>query len=921
MNRFLKKVRKIILIFSLLFVSYFLFADNNSNKLKVGFLSDMPYLMYKNPDTGFMEGYGYDYLQMISNFTGWEYEYVHGEWYVLWEKFLKGEIDILEDISYVPERESKMLFPNIPMGKEIYRLYVYNNESAIHADNLEESLINKKIGVTAETVQYDLMVDWVKKRNINCSVIPYTSDFQRNEELANGLLDAVVELEASSLSNWEPVIEIGSTDYYMALSKGNEKHLEELNRALYALESTIPDFNNSLFYNYYARTIVSKRLSEAEENWVNEHKIIRCGYIDDLMSTSSNDAGIFEKIMYEIKSVTGLDDIELTFKLYKTYEEILTALQDGEIDVGYPFYAIPGSSERDNYSVVSNVTKVSASYVALKNFQVQAKEVQTVGIFRNGGAYFHAKSVFPKAQILLYNDVISLLDDVGDGTIQVVILPNILIEEKILTKQKYSVLKVVQLERSYETAIATKRGNTALYQLLRRGVSLLDSNFIRDTVADNTVFTPDYSFKTFIINNLVLFILIMVFIFGILLLLFVILIKRRIEHKNYVQADAANQAKTTFLFNMSHDIRTPMNAIIGYTELLEKYHDDPVKFQDYMKKIRSSTDFLLSLINNVLQMAKIESGKATLDITAFNPGDLMVETMSVYSELMKNKNINFTRTSDVKTKYIYGDEVKLKEIFLNIISNAYKYTLEGGRVEINTHELPSSIPGYTIFKTEFIDTGIGMSKEFLSVIFEDFTRAGNQTETKIQGTGLGMPIVKKLVDLMGGTIEVESKLGKGTKFILTLAHRIADAPETKEVKSEAIDISEFVGKRILLAEDNELNAEIAMEILKGVGFEVDHAADGIICVDMLQKSAPGYYDVVLMDIQMPNMDGYKATTIIRRMQNLSHKNIPIIAMTANAFEEDKQNALAAGMNDHIAKPINVNQLMSKLGEILKADEK
>lgn len=382
-------------------------------------------------------------------------------------------------------------------------------------------------------------------------------------------------------------------------------------------------------------------------------------------------------------------------------------------------------------------------------------------------------------------------------------------------------------------------------------------------------------------------------------------------------AEAANKAKSTFLFNMSHDIRTPMNAIVGYTDLILNNTEDTDRCIDYIKKIKSSSDFLLSLINNVLEMARIESDRMVLDESPIQAGQIVEEVSAVYSELMHQKNITFTHTVDVRTKYIYADKVKLKEIFLNLVSNAYKYTPEGGEITFIRREIPCEKKGYALFETIVSDTGIGMSKEYLPILFDAFTRERNATENNIQGTGLGMPIVKKLVELMGGSISVESELGKGTTFRAIIPHRIAGIEDIRRDDVAYIDTTCFEGKRILLAEDNDLNAEIATEILKGAGLEVERAEDGIICVDMIQKAASGYYNLILMDIQMPNMNGYKAAQIIRALDDPVKRDIPIFAMTANAFEEDKQDALAADMNGHIAKPVNVNKLMEMIASALK----
>ncbi|MGN0393344.1 MAG: ATP-binding protein [Bariatricus sp.] len=393
--------------------------------------------------------------------------------------------------------------------------------------------------------------------------------------------------------------------------------------------------------------------------------------------------------------------------------------------------------------------------------------------------------------------------------------------------------------------------------------------------------------------------------------------------KVYHSAEAANKAKSAFLFNMSHDIRTPMNAILGFTNKLEKCREDEAEFQHCVDSIKVSSEYLLDLINNVLNLARIESGKASLDDTSlWNIEKFGDKISTVFSEEFEKKNLSYYQSIDVEHSYVFMDTVKVEQIFINIVSNAVKYTPNGGEIHLTVTELPSEKEGYVCFKTVVEDNGIGMSKEFLPHIFDEFVRAKNSTESRIIGSGLGMGITKKMVDLMDGTISVESELGKGTRVTIVIPHKIAtekQVAETAETEIKKLDYSVFKGKRILLAEDNAMNAEIATELLKEAGFAVEHAEDGIICVDMLEKNEAGYYDLILMDIQMPNMDGYKATTIIRRLDEPGKKDIPIIAMTANAFEEDRKNALDAGMDEHVAKPVDAAKLFEVLMQVLKAN--
>ena len=385
------------------------------------------------------------------------------------------------------------------------------------------------------------------------------------------------------------------------------------------------------------------------------------------------------------------------------------------------------------------------------------------------------------------------------------------------------------------------------------------------------------------------------------------------------RAEEASEAKTRFLFNMSHDIRTPMNAIIGFSDLLEKHLDDKEKVHDYIKKIQLSGSFLLSLINYVLEMARIESGKATLRTEVGDAQELLGALNAVFEPAVEKKRLKYNCTLDVEHRFIICDVTKVREIVLNIISNSVKYTPEGGSVTVQIKEIPWEKEGWTAYRILVEDTGIGMGAEYLPHIFEEFTRERTSTESKVVGAGLGLPIVKALIDLMGGTIQVESERGKGSKFEVILPFEIASEEEVKDsyVKKEEKPYNRSKEKRILLTEDNELNAEIAITILEENGFKVERAEDGCKCVELFSEKPTGYYSTILMDIQMPNMDGYTASRKIRGMEREDAKAIPIIALTANAFDEDRNKAFAAGMNGHIAKPIDVGRMVRSIGALVK----
>ena len=382
------------------------------------------------------------------------------------------------------------------------------------------------------------------------------------------------------------------------------------------------------------------------------------------------------------------------------------------------------------------------------------------------------------------------------------------------------------------------------------------------------------------------------------------------------KAEDANRAKTIFLNNMSHDIRTPMNAIVGFSDLLEKELVDQEKAKEYVTKIKSSSNFLLSLINNVLEVARIESGKTELHEEVKDMKELNEEVVSIFQEQMKSKEITFTHSLDITHKYVLLDSTKLREILLNILSNALKYTLNGGTVDYSMKEIPSQEGNIATYRIVVLDTGIGMAKEFLANIFDEFSRERTTTESGVIGSGLGMSIVKQLVDLMNGNIEIESEKGKGTKVTINLSFKISDK-EDQILKEIECDEANVKGKRILLVEDNELNLEIATAILEEAGFIIESVTNGQECITKLQEVDDNYFDVILMDIQMPVMNGYEATKIIRKMENKNKANIPIIAMTANAFEEDKKTSLECGMNGHITKPLDPAKMIKIVSSLIK----
>ena len=500
--------------------------------------------------------------------------------------------------------------------------------------------------------------------------------------------------------------------------------------------------------------------------------------------------------------------------------------------------------------------------------------------------------------------------------------------------------KSVPLTKTMEACFAVRDGEGTLLSILNKTLKDMPSDMLTSALAIYDSTADKVTFYDFVKDNMfAFFVTVGFFVLTIIGIILVLLWKARkaeavaklaasdtqkLNDKLEIalkKAEDASLAKTRFLNNMSHDIRTPMNVILGHAQLMEnelKGKGIP-EMLEHLEKLQQSGNLLLAIINNVLDMAKIESGRMELDENYCRIEAVWKSLFAVFDEKARKKNIAIHYTMNVEHEHVLTDVTKVKEILVNILSNSIKYTPVGGSVMVDVDELSCDESGYMIERIRVSDTGIGMSQDYLKKIFEAFTREQNTTKSKIAGTGLGMSIVKKYVDLLGGTINVESELGKGSTFTVTLKHRIADESYyVKKYMEEPGTGSEILeGRNILLAEDNDLNAEIVEAILESVGLKIERVEDGIQCVNRIEKMPADTYDMILMDIQMPKMDGYKATQAIRNLTDKDKASIPIIAMTANAFEEDKRDAIAAGMNGHIAKPIQVDKLLSILSEVIR----
>ena len=897
-------------------------------------------------ENGVRRGYGYELMQVLAGYTGWKFEHVKCDWSNCFEKLENGEIDVIGDISYTDERAQKILFSDEPMGEEKYILYADLSNTDMEMSDFK-AMDGKRVGVLMDTEPEIMLTEWENKNGIHTEHVNINNNDDVQKKLANHEIDCFISLEESIWSEQgiSSVTAIGKSGIYFAINKERNDIKAELDYAMRQLDQDNPFFKADLYKKYFTLDY-NQCLTGGEKSWLKEHGDIRMGFLNNDPAIFSLDketgklTGTLAEYISYAKDCLGNQMLEFNIQDYDDYDEVLQALQGKKIDVIFYAGRNPDLAEEKGYALTNTAWTYSLMAVTdEKNFNED--KVYTVAVPKEKDALKqHIAFSYPQWKLVDCDS----LDDAADmlknekadcflmGASQAMIYDN---------RQNF---KSVPLTRTMEACFAVRGGEATLLSILNKTLKTMPSDMLTSALAIYDSTADKVTFSDFVKDNLlVVFITVVFAAAGIIGIILVLLRKARkaeaaaklaasntqkLNDKLEIaleKAEDASLAKTRFLNNMSHDIRTPMNAILGYAQLME----DELKGKElsetseHLEKLQQSGKLLLSIINNVLDMARIESGRMEIDENYGRIEDIRQTLFEIFGDEAKKKNIALHYTINVEHEHILTDNTKVKEIFVNILSNAIKYTPAGGSVMIDVDELPCDEPGYMMTRTRVRDTGIGMSQDYLEKIFEAFTREQNTTKSKIAGTGLGMSIVKKYIDLLGGTIHVESELGKGTTFTVTLKHRIADESYYVEKHAETTVTGSTIleGRNILLAEDNDLNAEIAAAILERAGFHIERVEDGIQCVNRIEKMPAGTYDMILMDIQMPKMDGYKATQAIRRLPDKDKACIPIIAMTANAFEEDKREAFAAGMNGHIAKPIQVDKLLSTLAEVIVQQEK
>ena len=1025
-------------------------------------------------EKGARKGYGYELLETLSGYAGWQFEYVTCDWSDCFEKLKNGEIDIIGGISYTEDRTQEMLFSDEPMGVEKYYLYADLSRADISASDFK-TLNGKKIGVLMGTEPEVMLAEWEEKYGLKTEHVNISNNEDVKQKLANHEIDCFVSLEESFWAERgiSTITRVGESGIYYAINKNRPDIKEELDDAMRALDEAVPFYTADLYKRYFSMDY-TPILTGEEKAWLRKHGAIRMGFLasDSGVSTFDPATGEFTGVITDYIQFAAdcLGNQELEFQLvgYDSKEAELDALKSGEIDMIFHCDQNPNLAEEYHFACTN--TTWTSNLMAVTNKQhFNENNVNRIAVPQNKlSLKKYLAFYYPQWEIVDCDTQEDAARLVKDGQADCFVT-GISSENKYSKKYSFYSVPLVNPVRS---CFAVNSGNRSLLSILNKTIKAMPVNMLAGALAMYKSSARKVTLSDFIKDNFFKVMLISSIAVAVVLLTILMLLQKarkaeaaarkaasdtqELNAKLQVaveKAESANRAKSTFLSNMSHDIRTPMNAIIGFTTLALSNIDDTERVKDYLGKTLASSNHLLSLINDVLDMSRIESGKIHLEEVEVNLSDVLHDLKTIVSGQIYAKQLElYMDAMDVTDEDVYCDKTRLNQILLNLLSNAIKFTPAGGTVSVRVRQLAGKVRGCGQYEFRIKDNGIGMSQEFAQKIFEPFERERTSTVSRIQGTGLGMAITKNIVDMMGGTIEVQTAQGKGTEFTVcvpmraqteqrpvekiteleglkalvvdddfntcdsvtkmlvkvgmraewTLSGKEAvlrarqsiemsdvyhayiidwhlpdmngievtrqirslhdDTPiiiltaydwSDIEVEAKAAGVTafcskpmfmsdlretlmsalgqkpadavqrllpeknaDFKGKHILLVEDNELNREIAQEILREYGFLVDSAENGAVAVEKVSTAAPGSYDLVLMDVQMPIMDGYTATRKIRALDDPARAKLPILAMTANAFDEDRRNALESGMNGFLSKPIVIDDLVQELHKIL-----
>ena len=869
------------------------------------------------------QGAGYEYLQKISYITGWKYEYVYASFKECMDMLANGEIDILGSVGYTPERAESIDFSTYAEGTERYWIYT-REEHADLADGDLKQMNGCRIGVADGSYQKELLEKWLDSNQIQAEVVICKGYDEMIEKLDADELDALVVPALSVNSDFIAIANIGASDCYFGVSKSRPDLLKELNSALEEINNTETDYSSKLYARYEGKAVINYALNKEEKQWLDAHEnTIRVGYLKDNLPFCGEENGKLTGILGTVlDTVQEKYGITIQAVLCSTGAQMNEKLQSGEIDIAGPI--IQDFYTQEQFQVILTDAIFDITPVVIYKGKEYSGSPSTIATTETSlYSELMVSLLFPDAEIKEYDTQEECLEAVANGEVGATVIPSSkinILNESPLTKS----LSFAEMAKRQELGMFTTRENRRAATIINKAIDQ-SSNILNGVVlAQNSVsekkmtlqdVLAEYAGFAIGVSSVIIFVL--------LLLVYSLSVSRKKQMaalKEAQDANAANIAKTTFLNHMSHDIRTPMNAIVGFTDIAMKRKPDK-EVENCLKKIRQSSEYLMTLINDVLDISRIESGKMEYKPVPVDLRDMINTVLAIARGYMENRDLNlYVSREELKTPYVMADELRIREVLLNIISNAVKFTKDGGSISFVAENGPGNDEHHIIVRFRISDTGIGMSEEFQSRIFDEFSQENNGARTSYKGTGLGMAIAKRYVDLMGGEIEVSSIQGIGSTFTVEIPLLIAEHVQTEEKEKIWQDV-DLHGLHVLLAEDNDLNAEIVTILLEEKGMIVTRTVDGKSALAQFCNTAPGTFDLILMDIMMPKMNGYETTRAIRNLPDRPDgKEIPIIAITANAFAEDVQAALDAGMNGHIAKPIQVDKLLSTLAEMIRQHE-
>ena len=889
-------------------------SDQQVKTVRVGWLINNEGFQDGNPGER-LSGWGYEYLQTLSYYTpGWQYEYVSGTFTELMDMLEAGEIDLMPNISYSEERAQKLLFSSNPEGTERYYIYAKPDRDDLSKGD-PQALQGLTIGYNPCVMQTIVGQQWLASEGITCTYKEMPGGGDLFAALANDEVDAIIMNDTISSPSASPMFYVGSSDYYFAVPKSRPDLMDDINSAMAAINRVNPRYNDEVKSNYSAQNSGSSSLTGDERAWLKANSnTITLGYLTGKLPYCNEDEnGEMEGSLASL-ATTLHDKFDITVKTvaFDSNEKLQKAFTKGSVDVALPIYRDYWLAEQLGF-IQSNPLG-SMSLTVIHSGSDLSKDLQSIACTKSSLVNRRVlESLYPTATITECESVDEMLNALALGKVSSIIVPSSRMET-IRDKHDIEDYGKTELPNTAELSCWISRGEPELLGIINKGIINAGDSLAASNYSSASYTAQESDALRFLYRNRTAIAATLIGILSVSIILLIWSLKRaRTEQQ---KADAANAAKTAFLTRMSHDIRTPLNGILGLIEIEELKEGDMQVARESRAKARVAANHLLSLINDILEMGRIEEHKMTLEYESFNLKDLCDDALVLCRLRASDRGITLLNTSEpyAVDQSMIGSPTHIRRIIINLLDNSIKYNKHGGTVTFFSTVKPLN-DTRALFCFTIEDTGIGMTPEFLKHIYEPFAQEGNDARSKFQGTGMGMPIVKSLIDMMGGTIEISSELGVGSTFNVQIPLDVDKNPQAREHRDKQAGSCSLVDMNVLLAEDNDLNAEIAQTLLESEGVIVTRANDGSEAVNLYVGRPAGSFDAILMDIMMPGMDGYEATRTIRLSEKADAATIPIIALTANAFAEDAKTAHDAGMNAHLSKPLDFEKLKNMLARI------